>query len=324
VFVVEQAGRIRVVHDGRRVGRPFLDISRDVSAGGERGLLSMAFAPDYARSRRFYVYFTDRTGDVRIRQFRRAKANADVADAGSGRDVLRVPHRMYPNHNGGQLQFGPDGMLYAGFGDGGGEGDPFRAGQRLDTLLAKLIRIDPRPRGGYRTPRGNPLAGRPGARREVWAYGLRNPYRFSFDRKTGALAIGDVGQDEFEEIDFAPHGGAGANYGWSVFEGPRRYRSGSAPHARRPQLAPSHSAGFCALIGGYVVRDARLRALYGRYVYGDNCKPDVYSTRLTPSGARDNRRVGLRVRGLSSFGEDARGRVYAASLAGGVYRLVPK
>jgi hypothetical protein len=215
-------------------------------------------------------------------------------------------------------------MLYAGFGDGGGEGDPFGAGQRLDTLLAKLIRIDPRPRGGYRTPRGNPLAGRPGARREVWAYGLRNPYRFSFDRKTGALAIGDVGQDEFEEIDFAPHGGAGANYGWSVFEGPRRYRSGSAPHPRRPQLAPSHSAGFCALIGGYVVRDARLRALYGRYVYGDNCKPDVFSTRLTPTGARDNRRVGLRVRGLSSFGEDARGRVYAASLAGGVYRLVPK
>ena len=324
LFVVEQAGRIRVIHDGRRVGRPFLDIRRDVSSGGERGLLSMAFAPDYARSRRFYVYFTDRTGDIRIQQFRRSARNANVADPGSRRDVLRVPHRQHPNHNGGQLQFGPDGMLYAGIGDGGGEGDPFGAGQRLDVLLGKLIRIDPRPGGGYRSPRSNPFRRRRHARPEIWAYGLRNPFRFSFDRRTGALAIGDVGQDRFEEVDYAPHGGRGANYGWSAFEGFARYRSGPAPHARRPALAPTHRAGFCALIGGYVVRDRRLRSLYGRYVYGDDCNPRVYSTRLTPRGARSNHPTGLRVRALSSFGEDARGRLYATSLAGGVYRFVPK
>jgi glucose/arabinose dehydrogenase len=326
LFVVEQAGRIRVIHDGHRVGRPFLDIRGDVQAGGERGLLSMAFPPDYASSRRFYVYYTDHSGDIRIRQFRRSARNANVADAGSGRNVLRVGHRTYPNHNGGQLEFGPDGMLYAGFGDGGGEGDPFRSGQRLDTLLAKLIRIDPKPGGGYRTPSGNPFAHRSGARREIWAYGLRNPYRFSFDRQTGDLTIGDVGQDEYEEVDFArsPGRGRGVNYGWSVFEGFSRFRSGTAKGRVKPKLAPSHRAGFCALIGGYVVRDARLASLAGRYVYGDNCKSEIYSTRLSATGAKSNHPTGLSVSNLSSFGEDARGRVYASSLSGGVYRFVPK
>jgi glucose/arabinose dehydrogenase len=324
LFVVEQAGRIRVIRDGHPVGRPFLDIRSDVQSGGERGLLSMAFAPDYAQSGRFYVYFTDRSGDIRIEQFRRYAAHANRARKGSRRDVLRVGHRTYPNHNGGQLQFGHDGMLYAAFGDGGGEGDPFRSGQRLDTLLAKLIRIDPRPGGGYRIPAGNPFAGRANARAEIWAYGLRNAFRFSFDRSGGELTIGDVGQDEAEEIDYAPNGGRGANYGWSVFEGFRRYRSGTARHAMKPKLAPSHDDGFCALIGGYVVRDSRLASLYGRYVYGDNCKPQIYSVRLTPTRARGNRSTGLRVANLSSFGEDARGHVYATSLNGGVYRFVPK
>jgi glucose/arabinose dehydrogenase len=324
LFVVEQAGRIRLIRDGRRLERAFLDIRGDVQAGGERGLLSMAFAPDYQRSGRFYVYFTDRTGDIRIQAFRRSDGKANVARKSSRRNVLRVGHRTYPNHNGGQLQFGPDGMLYAAFGDGGGAGDPFRSGQRLDTLLAKLIRIDPRSGGGYRIPSSNPFAGRRGARGEIWAYGLRNAYRFSFDRETDALTIGDVGQDEAEEIDFAPNGGRGANWGWSVFEGFDRFRSGRAPHARKPLLAPTHDDGFCALIGGYVVRDARVKSLFGRYVYGDNCKSQIYSTRLTPTRARSNRSTGLSVRNLSSFGEDARGRVYATSLNGGVYRLVPK
>jgi glucose/arabinose dehydrogenase len=323
LFVVEQAGRIRVMRDGRALDRPFLDIRGEVESGGERGLLSMAFAPDYASSRLFYVYFTDHTGDIRIRQYRRS-ADPNVADAASGRDVLRVDHRTYPNHNGGQLQFGPDGMLYAAFGDGGGEGDPFRSGQRLDTLLAKLIRIDPRPGGGYRVPSGNPFAGRAGARPEIWAYGLRNAYRFSFDRGSGDLTIGDVGQDEYEEVDFRTDRGRGVNFGWSVFEGFHRYRSGSAAGAVPPELAPSHRDGFCAIIGGYVVRDPKLTSLAGRYVYGDNCKPVVYSVRLTPSGAQDNHATSLRVSRLSSFGEDASGRVYAASLEGPVYRLAPK
>jgi glucose/arabinose dehydrogenase len=325
LFVVEQEGRIRVIRDGHRVGRPFLDIRGDVQAGGERGLLSMAFAPDYERSGRFYVYFTDDAGDIRIQQFRRSNANANLARKSSRRDVLRVGHRTYPNHNGGQLQIGPDGYLYAAFGDGGGAGDPFRSGQSLGTLLAKMIRIDPRAGGGYRVPASNPFAGRDGARGEIWAYGLRNAYRFSFDRQNrNDLTIGDVGQDEAEEIDFAPKGGRGANWGWSVFEGFSRFRSGTARHARKPLLAPSHDDGFCALIGGYVVRDARLESLFGRYVYGDNCKPQIYSTRLTPTRARSNRSTGLRVSNLSSFGEDARGRVYATSLNGGVYRFVPK
>jgi glucose/arabinose dehydrogenase len=215
-------------------------------------------------------------------------------------------------------------MLWAGFGDGGGAGDPFGSGQRLNTLLAKLIRIDPRPGGGYRVPRDNPFVGRSGARGEIWAYGLRNPYRFGFDPGTGDLTIGDVGQAEFEEVDYQPRGaGKGANYGWSVFEGFHRYRAGSAAGAVKPKLAPSHDAGFCALIGGYVVRDARLGSLAGRYVYGDNCKADIYSTQLGKTGAKGNKATGLRVSALSSFGEDSRGRLYATSLNGGVYRFAP-
>ena len=323
LYVVEQAGVIRVIRNGRTLGRPFLDISGDVASGGERGLLSMAFAPDYRTSGLLYVYFTDRTGDIRIQQLRRSQ-DPDVADPSSRRDVLRVPHRSQPNHNGGQLQFGPDGMLYAGFGDGGGEGDPSRTGQRLDTLAAKLVRLDPQPGGGYRVPRDNPFVGRAGARPEIWAYGLRNPYRFSFDRRTGDLTIGDVGQDKFEEVDFQAKGhGRGANYGWSVFEGFQRYRSGSAPGAVEPEVAPSHAAGFCALIGGYVVRDPRLPSLAGRYLYGDNCNPDIYSVQLTSKGAHGNHTTGLRVDALSSFGEDSVGRVYATSLNGAIYRFAP-
>jgi glucose/arabinose dehydrogenase len=325
LFVVEQAGRIRVLRGRHKVGAPFLDIARDVSSGGERGLLSMAFAPNYRSSGLYYVYFTDGRGNIRIERFRRSAGNANRTDPRSGRKILSLAHSHFPNHNGGQLQFGPDGFLYAGFGDGGGEGDPFRSGQRLNTLLAKLIRIDPRPGGGYRVPSGNPFTHRKGARGAIWAYGLRNPYRFSFDRRTGDLTIGDVGQDLYEEVDFAKRGTrAGANYGWSVYEGFSRYRGGSAPGHVRPLLAPTHRAGFCALIGGYVVRDPALRSLKGRYVYGDNCNSRIYSTVLATSGARSNHPTGLRIGQLSSFGEDNAGHLYATSLSGGVYRFRSK
>jgi glucose/arabinose dehydrogenase len=326
VFVVERAGRIRVVLNGHKLGRPFLDISSNVRTDSERGLLSMAFAPDYKTSGLFYVYFTDRGGDIHVEEFHRS-ANANVAGAGSGRNVLTIEHSRFGNHDGGQLQFGPDGFLYVGVGDGGSEGDPSRNGQKLSTNLAKILRIDPRAGGGraFRIPAGNPFAGRSGARPEIWAYGLRNPWRFSFDRKTGALAIGDVGQDRQEEVDFAARGKSrGANYGWSVREGTLSFNSGRAPGARRPALVRSHRSGWCAITGGYIVRDRSLRGVYGRYVYGDLCKSGIHSVVLRPGGARSDRSLGISVGQLVSFGEDAAGHVYAVSLNGPVYRLAPR
>jgi glucose/arabinose dehydrogenase len=325
LFVVEQEGTIRVLVSRKVRSKPFLDISADVNCCGERGLLSMAFAPDYADSGRFYVYFTGQNGDIRVQQFTRS-SNPDVADKGSRREVLRIGHSQFPNHNGGQLQTGPDGMLYLGTGDGGGSGDTLRSGQSLGTLLGKLLRIDPRPGGGYAIPADNPFRGQSGARGEIWSYGLRNPYRFTFDRKTGALVIGDVGQNSWDEVDFPAKGGRGANFGWSVFEADERFRSGSAPGHVKPVIRSrlGSSDGNCALIGGYVVRDSSLKALNGRYIWGDNCNPAIYSAKLSTGGASTKRSTGLRVGSLSSFGEDALGRVYATSLNGPVYRLVAK
>ncbi len=326
LFVVERAGRIIVLVRGRRQARPFLDISGKVnSGGGEQGLLSLAFAPDYKTSHRFFVYYTDGSNNIRIVEYRRARSNPNRADASSARTVLAIDHHAETNHNGGQLQFGPDGDLYIGVGDGGSEGDPHNYGQNTDVLLGKLLRIAPRPAGGYTIPAGNPFARAHGRRPEIWAYGLRNPWRFSFDRRTGDLIIGDVGQDTEEEIDFARRGhGAGANYGWSIFEGDRRYKPGSARGAVRPALVGLHSDGYCAIIGGYVVRDRALRSLYGRYLFGDNCKPQINSVRLSAGHARGNRATGLSVSSLSAFGQDDAGHIYAVSLAGPVYRFVQR
>jgi glucose/arabinose dehydrogenase len=324
LFVVERGGTIRVVRDGRKLGTPFLDISSNVRTDSERGLLSMAFAPDYASSGLFYVYFTDHSGDIHIQEFKRA--GADRAAKGSARDLLTINHREFGNHDGGQLQFGPDKFLYAGIGDGGGAGDPHNHGQSLDTHLAKLLRFNPR-KGRPYSVKGNPFAGRSGARKEIWAYGLRNPWRFSFDRRTGDLVIADVGQDSEEEIDFARRGrGKGANYGWNVFEGRRRFRSGTATGAVRPRVTHSHGDGYCSITGGYVVRDRSLGSLYGRYVYGDLCKSGIRSVKLGRSGGASGDRgvAGISIEELVSFGEDARGRVYAVSLGGSVYRLASK
>jgi hypothetical protein len=234
------------------------------------------------------------------------------------------------NHNGGLLLFGPDDLMYVGTGDGGGGGDqhgPRGNAQNLGSLLGKILRIDPRAGGGrpYRVPRDNPFTGRSGARSEIYAYGLRNPWRFSFDRRTGDLAIGDVGQNQFEEIDFVRRGnGRGANFGWRPFEGRARYAAGeSAPGHVRPVIVRSHSDGNCSITGGVIVRDPRL-ALRGRYVFGDYCKGRILSARLSPGRARGVRRTSLTVPSLSSFGEDAQGRVYAVSLNGPVYRIVPR
>lgn len=328
VFVVEQGGRIRVIRAGRVLRRPFLDVSRLIVSGGEQGLLGLAFAPDYARSRRFYVHYTNRAGDTRIVEYRRSRGSADRADARSARVVLRQD-QPEANHNGGQLAFGPDGLLYIGLGDGGGADD--RHGERgnaqnLGTMLGKVLRIDPRRDGrrAYRSPSSNPFVSRAGARDEIYSYGLRNPWRFSFDRETGDLTIGDVGQDKVEEIDFVVRGkGSGANFGWRPFEGSARiYENEDAPGHVRPVIEKTHDDGWCSITGGYVVRDPALTALTGQYVYGDFCKGELRAARLREGGAEGDRSLGLpTVGGLSSFGEDARGRVYVVSLEGPVYRL---
>jgi glucose/arabinose dehydrogenase len=323
-FVVQRDGSIVVLRGRRR--STFLDISDSVSTGGESGLPSMAFPRDYRRSGRFYVYYTDNQGFLQIDQFRRS-GDPNRADPGSRRSVMRVPHSRF-NHKGGQLQIGPDGLLYAGFGDGGGGGDPDENAQNLGRILGKLIRIDPRPDGGYDIPESNPFRGRRGARGEVYAYGLRNPYRFSFDRRRGHLIVGDVGQDEIEEIDFVPGGDGGRqpaggyNFGWDVFEGRSSYEGGRAPGHVPPVIAHNQSGGFCSIIGGYVIRDPSLQGtrFSGRYVYGDLCNPTLRLAFLKRPRA-PTRSTGLRVSNLVSFGEDARGRVYAVSLDGPVYRI---
>ena len=324
VMVVERPGRIRVVRDGKVRRTPFLDIRGHVRTGYERGMLSLAFAPDYEESGLFYVSYTDRSGDQRVVEYRRR--DADHAAAGSARVVLRMADDE-PTHNSGQLAFGPDGLLYVGTGDGGGKGDRHGVrgnAQDLGSLLGKILRIDPRERGGrpYTIPAQNPFRGRPGARGEIYAYGLRNPWRFSFDRATGDLAIGDVGQDLWEEIDFARRGRAkGANFGWRPFEGRARYTPGeAAPGHVEPAMVLSHGEGYCAVVGGVVVRDRSL-PLYGKYLYGDVCRRRLLTAKLTAGGARERRRTSLRVANVISFGEDALGRVYVASLQGRVYRL---
>jgi glucose/arabinose dehydrogenase len=322
LFVVEQGGRIRVLVHGRIRARPFLDISAKVRAGGEQGLLSMAFAPDYARSGRFYVDYTDTAGDSRIVEYRRAtRARANPRSARQ----LIFQDQPEANHNGGLLLFGPDGKLYIGFGDGGGGGDrhgPRGNAQNLGTLLGKILRIDPRPDGSrpYTIPTGNPFSGRAGARKEIWAYGLRNPWRFSF-APGGQLAIADVGQDAVEEVDVIRH--AGANLGWRVFEGNARYAPGeSAPGAVGPDVTRRHADGWCSITGGVVVRSAN--ALRGRYLFGDYCKGDIESARIVGSRVRDVRATRLHVDALASFGRDARGQTYAVSNNGPVYRIVAR
>ena len=328
LFVVEQGGRIRVVRGGRVLRRPFLDLSSRIVSGGEQGLLGLAFAPDYRRSGRFYVNYTDTSGDTHIVEYRRG-SSPDRANPRSERQLI-FQDQPEANHNGGQLAFGPDGLLYIGLGDGGGGDDQHGAignGQNLGTLLGKILRIDPRPSGGrpFGIPADNPFVGRAGAKPAIYAWGLRNPWRFSFDRATGDIAIGDVGQDRVEEIDFRTRGNArGVNFGWRAWEG--TWRVDPTLRVRddvKPVLQYTHDRG-CSVTGGYVIRDVRLPASNGRYVYGDFCAGDLFTARLHQGGASGRRALGLHVDALSSFGEDQRGRIYVTSLSGPVYRLDPR
>jgi glucose/arabinose dehydrogenase len=330
LFVVEQQGRIAVLKGGRRAGT-FLDIRGLVDYGGERGLLSVAFPPDYARSKRFYVYYTDHDGAIRVDEFQRRTAIR--AAAGSRREVIRIPHPVNANHNGGQLQFLGN-LLYFGTGDGGSGGDPPNNAQNKEVLLGKLLRIDPRAAGGkpYTVPASNPFVGKPG-RDEIYSYGLRNPFRFSFDTTHGQprIAIGDVGQNRFEELDYTTVGrAAGANFGWDALEGFGKYtdeNSGTPDPGGtvKPIFAYPHSRdGSCSIIGGYVVRDPRLGGLRGRYVYADLCEGQLRTLVPHLKRAGDDRKLGLHVSSPSSFGEDQRHRLYVASLEGPVFRLVPR
>lgn len=313
VFVVEQPGRIRLLGKGKR--RTFLDIRDRVLFGGEQGLLSVAFPRNYARSGLFYVYYVTKGGDLAIEQYRRVAAKR--AKRSSARRLLTVSHPDQPNHNGGQLQFGPDGFLYAGTGDGGGAGDPDNSAQNPNSMLGKILRINPNPGGEPSTT--------------ILASGLRNPFRFSFDgfsAKRPRIVIGDVGQNSFEEVDYeAVANLAGANFGWNDFEGFAPFGGAIPPapaHHDRPIKVYGLGSGRCALIGGYVVRNRTLKRLLGRYVYGDFCTGRLRSFVPTLKRARKDRALGLRVPMLSSFGEGPGGSLYATSLNGPVLRFVAK
>ncbi len=325
LYVVEQRGTVRIVRDGEVVSQPALDISNQVTVSDEQGLLSIAFPPDFPTSHLVFAYFTGTDQNQHVVRYR---VGSDGAfDEGSAREILDMPD-FASNHNGGQLQFGPDGDLYIGTGDGGQEGDPRRTGQDLGTLLGKLLRIRPATGAGgppYTIPPDNPFVHRGGARPEIYSYGLRNPWRFNFDPKTGALSIGDVGQDTLEEVDYTRKDQArGANFGWSAFEGTDRFNQDqAAPNAVPPIFEYSHSDGACSITGGYIVRDRSLPSLYGRYLYGDYCTGDLHSLVPGIPHAKDDRSLGLNVPSVSSFGEDNQNHIYVASLEGPVYRFVP-
>ncbi len=329
LFVVEQRGVIRVVDNGVLEPAPFLDISDQVTYANETGLLGLAFAPDYAESGLFYVFFNrhEGNGNLYLEEFHRSAADADQADPYSGRVVLRI-EKPWENHNAGMLQFGPDGHLYVAVGDGdsGVLNPPGAFAQTLDDLLGNILRIDPRESGGepYTVPGSNPFVGVAGARPEIWAYGFRNPWRFWIDSKTGDAYVGDVGEGIREEIDYIPVGKSGLNFGWPCFEGTVPYDAAATCRgAVAPLFDYNHNTNLCAVIGGVVLHDPRLPALDGFFLYGDLCSGEISALRVDEGVAVENDDLSLNVPGLDSFGMDALGRAYAVSVDGAVYRIDP-
>jgi glucose/arabinose dehydrogenase len=330
LFVVEQVGRVWALTDGRRADRPFLDLTDEVRARGEQGLLGLAFEPGFARTGRFIVNYTNREGDTRIVRFTAPGPRRDRADADSAEQLLAID-QPYANHNGGHVLFGPDGLLYIGMGDGGAAGDPEGRAQNPDELLGKMLRMDVSRRSAgrpYEIPPDNPFA-RGGGAPEVWAVGLRNPWRYAFDARGGDLWIGDVGQRDAEEINRVEGAGrAGANYGWDLFEGSRRFEEegGTPAGLVRPVAEFGHDAGGCSVTGGVVVRDPALPQLAGRYLYSDYCAGFVLALDAASPGQPEDltKRVGGPFERVSSFGEDASGRVYIVEHGGRVLRLVSR
>jgi glucose/arabinose dehydrogenase len=335
LYVTRQSGQVRAIRSGRTVTRPVVDLTSRVSQeGGERGLLGIAFSPDGTK---LYLDYTEPDGTIEVDEL---VMDGRTADPSTRRTVLRVAHRDAPNHNGGQLAFGPDGDLYIGVGDGGGfSGDsgPGHAaggnGQSRATLLGKILRIDPAPSGAaaYTVPPDNPFVGTVGARPEIWAYGLRNPWRFSFDSATGDLWIGDVGQDAWEEIDHvvATNGrdaGRGDNFGWNRLEGTHPYRGAAPANAVAPVYQVSHDTGACAIVGGFVYRGRAIPSLTGGFLFSDNCDSTIRAFGFDVAAGSTVPvmwSLGVKSSQVSSFGQDNAGRLYVLSLDRGVFRLDP-
>jgi glucose/arabinose dehydrogenase len=332
LFVVEQGGLIRILDaiNGAPRSTPFLDLRGLISTGDERGLLGMAFDPDYVTTRRFFVFYTNTSGDLVVARYLVNASNAEAADPASAAVLRTIAHPTNSNHNGGMLALGTDRCLYAATGDGGGSGDPDNNSQNANSLLGKLLRLDPTTGNACTNAVDNPFASGGGAP-EVWSLGLRNPWRFSFDRQTGELYIGDVGQDQREEVNAVggPNPGRGANFGWRLMEGFICFNPSSNCNAGSltlPVLDYLHDSGACSIIGGYVYRGAANPSLAGTYFYGDYCTGFVRSFRLqngqptgqttwpllTPSGSQ-----------ITSFGEDARGELFVMTQSGGLFRIVP-
>lgn len=325
LYVLEQPGRIRIIENGRLLPGAFLDLTdRVLSTGMEQGLLGLAFHPEFRENGLFFVHYTGRpAGQTVLSRFRLATGPGGGeplrGDPASEEVLLTIP-QPFPNHNGGTILFGPDGYLYMALGDGGGAGDPGNRAQNVNSLLGKILRLDVSQPGAYRIPASNPFVGREG-RDEIWAYGLRNPWRISFDRSTGDLYIADVGQEEREEVNFQPAGSRGGeNYGWRVFEGTRRYSEGDLEGAVFPVAEYTHAGGNCAISGGYVYRGQQIPDLTGVYLYGDFCSGRVWGLRQR-EGRWETALLLDTEASIASFGEDEAGEIYLVDRRGTVYRV---
>jgi glucose/arabinose dehydrogenase len=327
LFIVEQGGRISIFQNGQLLKEPFLNISSLVSRGGnEQGLLGLAFHPKYAQNGEFFIDYTDVKGDTMVARYHVLKDNPNVADPNSAKPVIQID-QPYANHNGGDVVFGPDGYLYIGMGDGGSAGDPQGNGQNPKALLGKILRLDVDNGDPYAAPKDNPSVANPELAPEVWAMGLRNPWRFSFDRKTGDLYIADVGQNQWEEVDFQPADSKGGeNYGWNIMEGTHNYSGATIPEGLvMPFAEYSHAEGGCSITGGYVYRGKALPDLNGIYFFADYCSGKIWSSYRDDTGKWQTNLFMQTNYVISSFGEDAAGELYLLDHGNGaVYRLEAK
>ncbi len=324
LFIVLQRGQI-VIWDGNQVlPTPFLDVRSIVSCCGERGLLDVAFHPHYADNGLFFVYYTDPSGNLNLVRYRVQSGNPNQADLGTATPILKVAHPNFDNHNGGNLAFGPDGYLYIGIGDGGSGGDPNNNAQNLSRLLGKILRLDVDGGLPYAIPPDNPFRNQQNALPEIWDYGLRNPWRFTFDRETGDMLIGDVGQDRYEEVDFEPASSiGGVDYGWRKMEGMHCFNPSncSVGQSRLPILEYDHGSNNCSITGGYRYRGTRYPNMRGIYFYGDYCTGRIWGA-SEDGGVWSTKLYLTTGLNISTFGEDQAGELYVANQKGAVYHLV--